>query len=270
MKRFKKDDIRRKNKFFYSVFPLLREFASDDGERRKPIRPFYSRRMRELSMMNPRENWGRHLLLTIVVCVMGVGIVLLSIAALNTRAEREGLKNECLSRGNFPADTIYKRWWDGKTVYEWDECRGVRRVVAPEDPRPWMAKSAVKKPPVRTTIASWYGDPFHGRPTACGNKFNKNGLTAASTKLPCGTKIVITNQKNGRTVGNVLIDDSGPFEVAEHDPKTGKIKPVYNKDGHLVPHKDRGLDVSEAVAEALGFKEDGLTIVAYRITEKDS
>ena len=58
--------------------------------------------------------------------------------------------------------------------------------------------------------ASWYGGKFHGRPTASGEKFDKNGLTAAHRTLPFGTKVRVTNRANGRTV-IVRVNDRGPF-----------------------------------------------------------
>src|SRR5687768_12256133 len=35
-----------------------------------------------------------------------------------------------------------------------------------------------------TGMASWYGDQFHGRPTASGERFDMNGMTAAHRTLP--------------------------------------------------------------------------------------
>ena len=58
--------------------------------------------------------------------------------------------------------------------------------------------------------ASWYGPKFHGRKTANGERFNMNGLTAAHRSLPFGTKVRITNQKNGKSVV-VRINDRGPY-----------------------------------------------------------
>jgi rare lipoprotein A len=58
--------------------------------------------------------------------------------------------------------------------------------------------------------ASWYGGQFHGRKTANGERFNMNGLTAAHRSLPFGTKVRVTNQKNGKSVV-VRINDRGPY-----------------------------------------------------------
>ena len=59
-------------------------------------------------------------------------------------------------------------------------------------------------------IASWYGPGFHGRPTASGERFNTNALTAAHRTLPLGSRVLVTNRQTGRSVV-VRINDRGPF-----------------------------------------------------------
>lgn len=58
--------------------------------------------------------------------------------------------------------------------------------------------------------ASWYGPGFHGRKTANGERFNQGSLTAAHRSLPFGTKLKVTNKRNGKSVV-VRINDRGPF-----------------------------------------------------------
>ncbi len=58
--------------------------------------------------------------------------------------------------------------------------------------------------------ASWYGSQFANRPTASGTLFDPEKLTAAHRKLPLGTKVVVTNLHNGRSV-LVTINDRGPY-----------------------------------------------------------
>lgn len=58
--------------------------------------------------------------------------------------------------------------------------------------------------------ASWYGPGFHGRTTANGERFNQGALTAAHKSLPFGTKLRVTNKRNGRSVV-VRVNDRGPF-----------------------------------------------------------
>lgn len=60
-------------------------------------------------------------------------------------------------------------------------------------------------------LASYYAEPYHGRPTASGEIFDTyNGLTAAHRTLPFNTVVRVTNQANGETV-DVRINDRGPF-----------------------------------------------------------
>jgi len=58
--------------------------------------------------------------------------------------------------------------------------------------------------------ASYYAMKFQNRKTASGERFNNYAMTAAHKSLPFGTKVIVTNRKNGRTV-TVRINDRGPF-----------------------------------------------------------
>ena len=58
-------------------------------------------------------------------------------------------------------------------------------------------------------MTSWYSDKFHGKATSSGELYNKNELTAAHRSLPFGTKVKVTNVKNGKSVV-VKINDRGP------------------------------------------------------------
>lgn len=58
--------------------------------------------------------------------------------------------------------------------------------------------------------ASWYGNQFHGRKTASGERMNQHDLTAAHRTLPFGTKVRVVNQRNGKAV-IVRINDRGPY-----------------------------------------------------------
>lgn len=64
--------------------------------------------------------------------------------------------------------------------------------------------------PVERGLASYYDDSFHGRKTASGEKYDKNKLTAAHKTLPFGTKLLITNPANKKTV-EVVVNDRGPY-----------------------------------------------------------
>ncbi len=56
-------------------------------------------------------------------------------------------------------------------------------------------------------VATWYQS---GRRTASGTPFNPNGYTAAHRTLPFGSRVSVTNPRNGRSV-TVTINDRGPF-----------------------------------------------------------
>jgi len=88
--------------------------------------------------------------------------------------------------------------------------------------------------------ASWYGPGFHGRPTASGVPYNRYALTAAHRRLRAGTLVRVTNLRNRRSAV-LVINDWGP-----------------------VPG-DREIDVSEAAAEVLGFREQGLAPVRIEV-----
>ena len=59
-------------------------------------------------------------------------------------------------------------------------------------------------------IASWYGEPFHGRRTSNGEVYNMYGPTAAHKTLPMHTILLVRNLDNGRSTV-VRINDRGPF-----------------------------------------------------------
>jgi rare lipoprotein A len=58
--------------------------------------------------------------------------------------------------------------------------------------------------------ASFYAMKYQFRKTASGERFNQYSKTAAHKKLPFGTKVKVTNVKNGKSVV-VKINDRGPF-----------------------------------------------------------
>lgn len=63
--------------------------------------------------------------------------------------------------------------------------------------------------PAHRGQASWYGSDFQGSPTASGEAFNMNALTAAHRTLPLGSYARVKNLDNGRSVV-VRINDRGP------------------------------------------------------------
>jgi rare lipoprotein A len=62
----------------------------------------------------------------------------------------------------------------------------------------------------QTGVASWYGEPFHGRRTASGEIYDMEAMTCAHRTLPFGTRIRVQNLDNGRSV-TLTVNDRGPF-----------------------------------------------------------
>lgn len=58
--------------------------------------------------------------------------------------------------------------------------------------------------------ATYYGAKSHGRKTASGETFNKDAMVCAHRTLPFGTRVKVTNKKNGKSVV-VRVIDRGPF-----------------------------------------------------------
>lgn len=98
---------------------------------------------------------------------------------------------------------------------------------------------------VETGIASWYGADFHGKPTANGERFDMNALTAAHRTLPLPSWVRVTNLENGRSL-NLRVNDRGPFK------------------------KNRIIDVSRRGAQVLGFQDKGVARVRVEILAAES
>ena len=96
-----------------------------------------------------------------------------------------------------------------------------------------------------TGIASWYGSEFAGRPTASGERFDPNGLSAAHRTLPLPSMVRVTNLENGRSLA-LRVNDRGPFSQ-------GRI-----------------IDVSRRGAQLLGFQQNGTAKVRVEIMEQES
>ncbi len=61
---------------------------------------------------------------------------------------------------------------------------------------------------LRTGFATWYGKVLDRHRTASGEVFDPAALTGASNTLPFGTKVLVTNLRNGRSVV-VRVNDRG-------------------------------------------------------------
>src|SRR5579862_4340555 len=114
--------------------------------------------------------------------------------------------------------------------------------VAPPPPPP-IAAPKPKPSPSKVVKASYQGTATAGLPTASGEPYNPNAMTAASKTLPLGTVVKVTNPANGKSV-NVRINDRGPF----------------------VP--GRSLDLSRRAAEKLGIIHMG--VASVKVTKASS
>lgn len=98
------------------------------------------------------------------------------------------------------------------------------------------------KPTGQVGQASWY-DYRDQRKTAAGKKQNAKALTAAHRTLPFGSRLRVTNTRNGKSV-IVVVNDRGPF------------------------HGGRIIDVNRSAAQKLGMIESGVAPVRIeRVTQ---
>lgn len=87
--------------------------------------------------------------------------------------------------------------------------------------------------------ASWYGQELAGNPTANGEPFNPDGISAAHKTLPLPSYVQVTALDTGRTI-LVRVNDRGPFA------------------------NDRLIDLSHGAAKQLGIDQQGVAGVRVR------
>ena len=63
----------------------------------------------------------------------------------------------------------------------------------------------------QTGLAGYYGDKLKGHRTASGERYSPDAMTTAHQTLPFGTKVKITNPKNGKSVV-LRVNDRGPTQ----------------------------------------------------------
>jgi rare lipoprotein A len=88
-------------------------------------------------------------------------------------------------------------------------------------------------------FASWYGDAFHGGPTANGEKFDMHMVGAAHKTLPLPSYVEVTALDTGRTI-LVRVNDRGPFVT------------------------NRIIDLSYRAAEQLGITRQGVARIRVK------
>ncbi|MFN3871325.1 MAG: septal ring lytic transglycosylase RlpA family protein [Aquificaceae bacterium] len=137
-------------------------------------------------------------------------------------------------------------------VYRREDVDGIcvperfRNLLGPE---PFPAKLEIQRcgvddrrtcPTVIRGLASYYGEPYHGRSTPYGINYDMYGFYAASPNLPLGTLLRVKNLKNGKEVV-VKVIDRGPFK------------------------EERILDLSYASAKELDMIRDGVVEIEARV-----
>jgi rare lipoprotein A len=93
-------------------------------------------------------------------------------------------------------------------------------------------------------IASWYGEPYHGRRTASGEIYDMHELTAAHKTLAFGSVVKVTRRDTGADV-KVRVNDRGPFIE-------GRI-----------------IDLSFAAAKKIDLDRDGVAPVKIKVVGRE-
>lgn len=116
---------------------------------------------------------------------------------------------------------------------------GCASTVSRRQSPPPTSTISPRPPTGQLGVASWYGPGFHGNPTASGELYNQQALTAAHPTLPLGTPVEVTNLSNGKSI-RVRITDRGPFI------------------------RGRAIDLSRGAAQRLGMVQAGISRVRIR------
>jgi rare lipoprotein A len=107
-------------------------------------------------------------------------------------------------------------------------------------PKHGTSTGGSQKSGVQRGMATFYGDEQQGGPTASGERFDKHKMTAAHRTLRLGTRVRVTNTRNGRSV-EVRINDRGPYG------------------------RGRIIDLSEAAARRLDMIDAGVVPVVVEV-----
>lgn len=96
-------------------------------------------------------------------------------------------------------------------------------------------------------VASYYADKFIGRKTASGELFSQHKMTCAHNTLPFGTKVKVTNLRNGKSI-------------------------VVRVNDRLHHRNPRIIDLPTGAAKKLGYTGRGIvnvSVVVVRPTKKE-
>ena len=93
---------------------------------------------------------------------------------------------------------------------------------------------------IKYGLASFYAKKFHGRTTSNGATFSSIKMTAACNVIPMGSRVKVTNLRNGKSVVVVIND-------------------------HLHRKTKRLIDLSKTAAQKLDFISYGITRVKVEV-----
>lgn len=119
-----------------------------------------------------------------------------------------------------------------------DSLIGSKKSASQSPIRPDVDETSTKT--LGSGEASYYGPGFAGRPTANGERFDPAEMTAAHRTLPFGSRIKVTNTKNGKSV-IVRVNDRGPY--------------AHN----------RVIDLSKGAAQQIGMLQSGTADVKLEL-----
>lgn len=103
-----------------------------------------------------------------------------------------------------------------------------------------MAAALLFAVPAFASKASYYGERFHGRMTASGERYDMHAMTCAHKTLRFNTRVRVTNLRNGRSA-ICRVTDRGPLV------------------------RGRVIDVSRGMAVKLGMLKAGVVPVRLQI-----
>ena len=118
-------------------------------------------------------------------------------------------------------------------------------AASPPLPIPTPTEEPVEEGWSEKGVASWYGEPYHGRRTASGEIYDMHQLTAAHKTLAFGSVVKVTRRDTGADV-KVRINDRGPFIE-------GRI-----------------IDLSYAAAKKIDLDVDGVAPVKIKLVGREN
>lgn len=119
----------------------------------------------------------------------------------------------------------------------------------------------------QAATVTFYGDKFHGKKTASGERFNQNAMTCASNSHKFGTHLKVTNTANDKSV-ICRVNDRGGFSkygvtldlskgaFAKIAPLSqGRARVIIEKVDDLIAQDTQGVKSSTLVQDSLSAKK---------------